>query len=149
MRKRLVTQLAHRRQIDIVVVAAEPDHEGHVGLGIWSNEVRQPMQVEAGFAKRLTVVTDVQHCSLEASVVRSQQVDHARQEMIRVQNRVVISVADLFLRADVQLIGFAGGREDAELGRVALVVGGSMTSQLMKDDQDETQVFSFSGGGLF
>ena len=96
--------------------------------------IRRTMQIQSIFAQRFAMVRYIQHCRI-ALGLRLQQVDQMRQHAIGIQDRIVVGIRDLSLRAAAQLRGFADGCPALECGRVALEIIRPVVAEHVQDDQ--------------
>ena len=67
--------------IDMEAVA-EPEKRGHVFLHLWSDRIRQAMQIDAVFAEGFAVVAHVDKGRFEPVGILFQQVDGLEQKVI-------------------------------------------------------------------
>jgi hypothetical protein len=81
------------------------------------------------------MVADVEHDGFEPPVVLLQKIDDLGEEVVRIENRVVVRVMNLFLAARAKIIGLAYRREPLVLLRIALVVGGAVIAHLVKHNK--------------
>ncbi|EGD18755.1 hypothetical protein XGA_2631, partial [Xanthomonas hortorum ATCC 19865] len=106
----------------------EPHHHRHVGLLLGRDCIRHPMQIQAFFAKRFTMIGDVDH----RGVVAAQRVDGLIEEMVGIADGIVVGVDDVLAAAAAQIGGFTYRFEASERPRVAFEVTWSMAAQLMQ-----------------
>ena len=136
VRKAVVTVLLQGRHIRIMEGAAEPDHCGHMQLGIGCDGWRQAVQINTLFTERLAMVAEVEECCFEVLVVALEQVDGFAEEIIGIKNGVVVGITYFFIAALAEVVTFAGGAEFLEVRRVAFVIGRAVIAHLVQDDED-------------
>lgn len=82
------------------------------------------------------MITDIEESRLETSVVSPQQLNGFAKKIVGIENGVVVGVADLLIAALAEVIALASRSELLEGGWVALVVGRSVITHLMQDNED-------------
>lgn len=84
-------------------------------------------------AKRFAVVGEIHQGAGDACLVSLELIDHFRDDMIGVEDRIVVGVDDLLRGATAEFGAAAIPREAAEGLRVTLVIGRTMASELVQD----------------
>ncbi|EGD20352.1 hypothetical protein XGA_0963, partial [Xanthomonas hortorum ATCC 19865] len=91
--------------------------------------IRHPMQIQAFFAKRFTMIGDVDHRGVVV-LQTAQRVDGLIEEMVGIADGIVVGVDDVLAAAAAQIGGFTYRFEAFEMRRVAFEVTWSMAAQL-------------------
>ena len=117
-------------------IGVEPRDHGHVFLYFGGDAVGQAVQELAVFAQRLAVVAQVEHAGVIGTRLGLEPVDGSAEELVGLENRVVVGVHQLGVRAVCEDFGGAFGLE--LLGRCGRTFGirGAVAAHLMEHQQD-------------
>lgn len=92
------------------------------------------MQVQVVFAQRFSVIRGIEHSALQLRLT-VENIDDGRDNVIRIKNRIVIGVYDLFLRAILQIGGVAGRQKAFEFVGVPFEICRSVAAHHVQNDQ--------------
>ena len=112
----------------------EPHDHWHLGLFLGGDAIGRTVQIHAVLTQTFAMVGHIQHGAFQI-VPLLQPADDPIDEPVHVDDGVVVGVHQLFLAAPVDLVGVAGGREGAVLGRVTLVIGGPVAAHGVQHHQ--------------
>ena len=98
-----------------------------MGLLFRCHRIGRGVQIHAVFAQRFAVVGHIPQGGVGVFLL-AQKVDGGGQHVIDVENGVVISVAQGFLVAILNLVGVACGREFTQIIGVALIISGAVAA---------------------